>query len=197
MNSGAAVDVFSQLKDSINAWISHLRNWSLREGKQWEIGKGRWIISSEWIIISCGVHSTVLSSPQGLSTAPLLPRNKPIQFSLLKENSLVGYVLQVTLVSPWLKKIISFIEPGNLGAERLTGVRILILIICMKVKGCERKLLRTASLEQNNGWPGLQLTAAYVVMTMGCTRVHSKIWKYNCDIRSVVSTQRSPISVCS
>lgn len=89
----------------------------------------------------------------------------------------------------------SFIEPGNLGAERLTGVRILILIICMKVKGCERKLLRTASLEQNNGWPGLQLTAAYVVMTMGCTRVHSKIWKYNCDIRSVVSTQRSPISV--
>lgn len=106
MNSGAAVDVFSQLKDSINAWISHLRNWSLREGKQWEIGKGRWIISSEWIIISCGVHSTVLSSPQGLSTAPLLPRNKPIQFSLLKENSLVGYVLQVTLVSPWLKKII-------------------------------------------------------------------------------------------
>lgn len=91
----------------------------------------------------------------------------------------------------------SFIEPGNLGAERLTGVRILILTICMKVKGCERKLLRTASLEQNKGWPGLQLTAAYVVMTMGCTRVRSKIWKYNCDIRSVVSTKRSPISVCS
>lgn len=35
-----------------------------REGKQWEIGTGRWIITSEWIIIYCGVHSTVLSSPR-------------------------------------------------------------------------------------------------------------------------------------
>lgn len=100
VDSGAAVDVFSWLKDSINAWISHLRNWSLREGKQWEIGKGRWIISSEWIIIYCGVHSTVLSSPPGLSTAPSLPRNEPIQFSLLKEKSTVGNEVQETLVSP-------------------------------------------------------------------------------------------------
>lgn len=154
----------------------------------------------DYHLLWCAFHCPLLPSrPQYCSTAPLLPRNKPIQFSLLKESWLVSWLcvtgnIGVTMIK---KNNQSFIEPGNLGAERLTGVRILILIICMKVKGCVRKLLRTASLEQNNGWPGLQLTAAYVVMTMGCTRVHSKIWKYNCDIRSVVSTQRSPISVCS
>lgn len=44
---GAAVDVF------------HLTE----RGTTVEVGKGRWIISSKWIIIYCGVHSTVLSSP--------------------------------------------------------------------------------------------------------------------------------------
>lgn len=89
VDSGVAVDVFVWLKDSINAYISHLRNWSLREGKQWEIGKGRWIINSEWIIIYRGVHSTVLSSLLTLSTAPLLPTNNPIRFQLLNKKSTV------------------------------------------------------------------------------------------------------------
>lgn len=72
VNSGAAVDVFSEVK----YWISHLKYWSLQEGKQWEIGKGRWIISSGWIIIYCGVHSTVLCSPPGLNSTPSLPKKQ-------------------------------------------------------------------------------------------------------------------------
>ena len=130
----------------------------MREGKQWEIGKGRWIISSEWIIIYCGVHSTVLSSPPGLSAAPSLPRTKPIHFSLLKN---------------WChheKKIVLTWE-GD-----LTGVRFLILMtICMKVKGLERITLRTTSLDQNKGQPVLPLNAAFVAMTTRRAKVCSKI----------------------
>lgn len=73
-------------------------------------GKDRWIISSEWIIIYCSVHSTVLSSPSGFSTAPLLPRNEPIQRSLLKEKSAVGNEVPEALLSA---------ELGNLREKTL------------------------------------------------------------------------------
>lgn len=71
VNSGAAVDVFSSLEDSVNAWVSRLKSWCLREGKQWEIGKSRWIISFEWIIIYCGAHFTAPPS------SPLRPHPPP------------------------------------------------------------------------------------------------------------------------
>lgn len=60
-------------EDSINAWVSHLKSWCFREGKQWEIGKSRWIISFEWIIIYCGAHSTVLFSPHFINPGNLAP----------------------------------------------------------------------------------------------------------------------------
>ncbi len=47
-------------------------------------------------------------------------------------------------------------------------------------------------MDQNKGQLVLPLTAAFVDMTTGRTNAQ----KYKCDIRSVVSGQRSPISVC-